>query len=261
MNSVFLSVLTAITLCSTTVYSFSRPFKKKSYKLNSKISENKIISVSPGGIKGLYYLGSLFYIKEKYKLDEYCYLGSSVGSWISLFMCFKGNDELFVNSILNLNYNQSLASAEKTMKRSILENYTSSDFELNKLKIGVAEFGKYNKFNLRYTIYDSFYDLEDAIDCCIASSHVPFIIGGGVFKKYKKKLVFDGGLKKVSYEKPTNSVLHISSKVWNNEKYMKMPGLKKYKDFEVESLFNDGVNDAEKNSEYLNSIFIPKNSI
>ena len=65
MNSFFLSVLTTITLCSTNVYSFSRPFKKKSYKVNSKISENKIISVSPGGIKGLYYLGSLFYIKEK----------------------------------------------------------------------------------------------------------------------------------------------------------------------------------------------------
>jgi len=257
MKPVFHRLLTAIILYTTSAYSFSRTFKKGRYNLHSINNENKIISISPGGIKGLYYLGSLYYIKENYKLDEYCYLGSSVGSWISLFMCFKGNSKIFVDSVLNLNYNQSLSSAQETMKSYLLENYTSNDFELSKLKIGVAEFGKYNKFNLIYTIYDSFYDLEDAINCCIASSHVPFIMGGGFLKKYKKKFVFDGGLKKVSYEKPKNSVLHVSSNVWNNEKYMKMPGLKKYKDFDVDSLFNDGFNDAENNSEYLNTLFLP----
>lgn len=261
MNSIVLSILTAITLCSTNIYSFSKSFKKKTYKINSKINDNKLISVSPGGIKGLYYLGTLYYIKENYNIDEYCYLGSSVGSWISLFMCFKGNNQLFVNSVLNLNYNQSLALSEENIKKSILENYTSNDFELSKLKIGVSEFGKYNKFNLIYTIYESFSDLEDAIDCCIASSHVPFVIGGGFLKKYKNKFVFDGGLKKVSYEKPPNSVLHVSSKVWNNQKYIKMPGLRKHKEFDVNTFFNDGLNDAKKNREYLNSIFIPKNSI
>ena len=133
-------------------------------------------------------------------------------------MCFKGNHTDIVNDILSMDYTQPLAITKQTIKNNIIEKYNTADFELEKLKIGLTELGKYNKLKLRYTIYDSFFDLEDAIDCCMASSHVPFLTGEQIFKKYKNKLAFDGGLKKNSYKKPKSSVLHISSKIWNNKK-------------------------------------------
>ena len=37
-------------------------------------------------------------------------------------------------------------------------------------------------------IYTDFYDLEDALNCCVASSNIPFITGN-LFNKYKLKLL------------------------------------------------------------------------
>ena len=235
-------------------YNYSLPL----YKNNLSIQKNRFqntISISPGGIKGFYYLGTLYYIKKHYDIQHYNYLGASAGSWNSLFMCYKGDDDKIINDIFNLNYKQSLAKAANMIKDNFLTNYNAEDFDLNKLSIGVTQLGKYNKLNLQYTIYDTFNDLEDALDCCIASSHVPFLIGGGILKKYKKKLTFDGGLKEISYKQPSSSILHVSSKLWNNEKYIKMPGLRKLKNFDPKIFFDDGYKDAEINSNVLDSIF------
>ena len=231
-------------------------FSKFKSSINNKINTNQhLISISPGGIKGFYYLGTLYYIKKNYDITKYSYLGASAGSWNSLFMCYKGDSDEIINQLFNIDFDQSLAKSGETIKNIFLKQYKSSDFHLDKLNIGITELGKYNKLNLKYTIYDSFINLEDAIDCCIASSHVPFIIGGGVFKKYKNKLSFDGGLKKISYQQPSSSVLHVSSKLWNNEKYINMPGLRKSKDFNPRILFEDGYKDAQQNKDVLDTIF------
>ena len=84
---------------------------------------------------------------------------------------------------------------------------------------------------------------------------IPFLIGSGVFKRYKKRFSFDGGLKKNSYIKPENSILHVSSELWNNTKYIKMPGIRRLSNFDPKKLFNDGYKDAEKNKNMLDSIF------
>ena len=41
-------------------------------------------------------------------------------------------------------------------------------------------------------VYNQFRTLEDAIHCCIASSHVPFIMGD-MFRKYRNLYTIDGG--------------------------------------------------------------------
>ena len=223
---------------------------------NNNINGNNIISISPGGKKGLYYLGTLAYIKSNYDLHKYSYLGSSAGAWCSLYMCFNGNDNEFINDILSFNFkSQSLYKTQHLFKRALLSKYTEDDFDLHKLNIGIACLGRINKFSLKYNIYNEFNDLEDAIDCCIASSHIPIITGGGLLKRYKKKFVFDGGLIRAPYRKLENSTLHISPEIWNNKKYIKESGLSSIKNFDHISFYNEGYSDAEEGKSFLDTLF------
>ena len=112
---------------------------------NNNINGNNIISISPGGKKGLYYLGTLAYIKSNYNLHEYSYLGSSVGAWCSLYMCFKGDDNEFLKDVLSFNFKtQSLYKTQYLFKRTLLSKYTDNDFDLNKLNCKNYGFENYN---------------------------------------------------------------------------------------------------------------------
>ena len=171
-------------------------------------------------------------------------------------MCFNGNDNEFINDILSFDFKtQSLYKTQHLFKRALLSKYTEDDFDLHKLNIGIACLGRINKFSLKYNIYNEFNDLEDAIDCCIASSHIPIITGGGLLKRYKKKFVFDGGLIRAPYRKLENSTLHISPEIWNNKKYIKESGLSSVKNFDHISFYNEGYSDAEEGKSFLDTLF------
>ena len=75
------------------------------------------------------------------------------------------------------------------MKSVILKNYKDDSFDLDKLYLGVTVL---DKSEIKLCIYNDFNDLEDAVDCCIASSHIP-LITGGLIHIYKKRICFDGG--------------------------------------------------------------------
>jgi hypothetical protein len=96
------------------------------------------------------------------------------------------------------------------MKTRILQYYTTEDFDLRRLFIGVTTL---NGFYPETTIYSDFQNLEDAINCCIASSHIP-LISGGIINRYHNKFTFDGGFSKVPYLNIKQNVLHITPSMW-----------------------------------------------
>ena len=59
-------------------------------------------------------------------------------------------------------------------------------FDLKKIFIGVTTF---KNFMPNIQIYSDFDDLEDAINCCMASSHIP-LITGGISNRYKDMFSF-----------------------------------------------------------------------
>jgi len=69
--------------------------------LNNILSNKKIISISPGGLKGFYLLGVLTYIKQNYNLENYIFTGASAGSWVSLFMSYKKSNLDLINKIFD----------------------------------------------------------------------------------------------------------------------------------------------------------------
>ena len=96
----------------------------------------------------------------------------------------------------NLNNAISIIDLEYMMKYNILKKYKEDDFDLKKLFIGVTSF---EKLKIKTHIFSDFDTLEDALNCCIASSHIPYITGTTFLNKYNNINAFDGGFSKYPY--------------------------------------------------------------
>jgi hypothetical protein len=110
-------------------------------------------------------------------------------------------------------------------------------------------------------------NLEDAIDCCIGSSHIPYVTGN-LINTYHNTYTFDGGFSKYPYLKTSPPVLHITPSMWKhmynntlvttqNERinisdYTTLFSRGKY-NFKL--LYEEGYNDAKLNQWYLDNIF------
>ena len=186
-------------------------------KENENVADKKLISISPGGFKGFYMLGTATFIKENYKLDKYIFSGASAGAWNSLFMTYKHDPIDFVINVLDdrLNNAISIFDLEYEIKYKILHRYTEIDFDLQKLFIGVTSF---ENMKVKTHIFSDFDTLEDALNCCIASSHIPYITGTTFLNKYQNMNAFDGGFSKYPYLNIIKPSLHITPNMWKDDK-------------------------------------------
>jgi hypothetical protein len=246
----------------------------------------KMICISPGGFKGFYLTGIVAYLKDNYDLSDYIFSGASAGSWNALILAFKGNVHTFLDKILGtktkITKEEKINDFELNLKKRVLENFNDSDFDLNKIYIGVTTFhpnglkiplkindDKLHNHNnntsyfVRTSIFHNFTSLEDALDCCIASSHVP-LITGGLINKYRNYYTLDGGFSRYPYYDLITPNLMITPDMW--EIPIKKKGLKledyttllcKEK-YDFLKLYEQGYNDTQKNREFLDKIFSSK---
>lgn len=261
--------------CLNMINSNEDPFliqnKNSSYLKNQTdfFKDKKLILLSPGGFKGFYLMGISAFIKENYILDGHIFSGASAGAWNALLMTYKHN----VSEIVNVLVNDECAKIkdayglEKYLKKQIIFNYKTEDFELEKLFIGLTII---NNYRIKTQIYSDFENLEDAIDCCIGSSHIPYVTGN-LINTYHNTYTFDGGFSKYPYLKTSPPVLHITPSMWkniNNETitarqnerlnisdYTTLFSRGKY-NFKL--LYEEGYNDAKLNRWYLDNIFQKK---
>ena len=220
-------------------------------------NNNNFLYICPGGYKGFYTLGVCNYIKQNYDLSQYLYSGASAGAWNALFLSHNGNPDLFMDTIFNIKLKKknTIKSLQYDIKNELLNNFYSSDFNLKKLYIKVSEIHKY-KFNS--VIYNDFESLEDAIDCCIASSHIPLITGGLTFK-YQNKFTFDGGFSENSFFENKNNFF-ISPYIWNSSIMTNTNEFKLYNNKNdipnmknLKYLYNLGFKDSKLNSNIINN--------
>jgi predicted patatin/cPLA2 family phospholipase len=242
--------------------------KDNSRDINSKIistdefKNKKVIAISPAGYKGVYTLGTCLYIKDNYNLDDYIYSGASAGAWNALMMTCKKDIKLKRSEIINysITNSKSIIEMEKLLKEKILSLYSTSDFNLDKLFIGIT---KWDGMHTETLIFHKFNDLEDAIDGCIASSHIPFVTGG-LIHRYRNITALDGGFSKFPYILRDYSI-HITPNMWTKNNSSKPLTIDEFttlfsrKKYNFDSLFEDGYKDADKNKKYLDEIFKQKN--
>jgi hypothetical protein len=237
---------------------------------STKNATTKLISISPGGLKGFYMLGVSTFIKEHYSLENYLFSGASAGAWNALFLSFKGEPiEFILEMIEETKKAISIFDMEYAIKYKILQKYKDEDFDLKKLYIGVTSL---ESMKIKTRIYSNFTNVEDAIQCCIASSHIPYITGG--FKHiYHDHYSFDGGFSTYPYIENIRPSLHITPSIWRFQKtkpknciesllnvstkitdYTTLFSKDKYNYYE---LFDNGYADSKKNKDYLDTIFLP----
>ena len=234
--------------------------------LNNNIvagSNHKIIYISPGGFKGFYELGVCKYIKENYNLDDYVFSGSSAGAWNSLVLCYKGKFSEIEEKLLdeNIYKTRTIFELQKFVTNKILTEFKTEEFDLDKLYIGATTIKQLKK---GVTIFTSFTDLEDAVNCCIASSHIPFVTGG--YKNiYRNHITLDGGFSRKPFLDTDNIVLNITPNIWKDEnnKNKRFYNLKtsdfttlfSRNEFNFIHMFEEGYKDSKKNKEYLDNLF------
>lgn len=227
-----------------------------------------VLTISPGGIKGYYMMGTCAYIKEHYNISSMVFSGASAGAWNTLVMTFKGDIRELIKLATNprMTHVKSILEMEKEFKRTILTTYTRDDFELDKIFIGMTNIvvGKPHA-----VIYHGFDNLEDVLNACIASSHIPFITGD-LTTIYNNMYSFDGGFSKHPYLH--GSIFHITPSMWkNNTGMIVKPPRKKLlgkideyttlfsKDhYDLSQLYQHGYDDAHLNRDKLNAIFPKK---
>lgn len=225
---------------------------------NDFLKNKKLISISPGGFKGIYMLGVCLFIKDTFDLDGYVFSGASAGAWNALTLCYKKDPKLIKENVLDysLKHAKNIYEIEKLMKDRFLLYTKTEDFDLRRLFIGVTTM-KGLKFNSH--IFYGFSTLEDALDCCIASSHIPFITGGLV-NKYRNSYTFDGGFSKYPYLNTMQSTLHISPSMWKEKPGHQGTGmfditqyttLFSRNEMDFNTLYESGYNDSAKNNDYL----------
>jgi hypothetical protein len=239
---------------------------------NIFLNNKKLITISPGGVKGFYLLGILTYLKENYDLNNFIYSGASAGSWNGLFMCYKGDPLEFVFKLLDSNIKKakSITEFEIFLKYLLLSSYKEEDFDLRRLFIGVTTF---KNFIPRKNIFSDFNSLEDVINCCIASSHIP-LITGGITNKYHDMFTFDGGFCDYPYLLNDNLILHVSPSMWRelsnkntNSIKRSINTIKQFSEFfsisknNLLELFDDGYQDAKNHKSYFDELFIVNSEV
>ena len=226
----------------------------------------------PAGYYGFYTLGITSYIKETYNLDDFCFSGASAGAWNSLFSVYKKNSLQLVDDLLNsvdkLD-DPSLYQIQKCLKNQILANTKIEDYDVDKLYIGVTSV-KQKRFIC--DIYSNFTSLDDVIDCCISSSHIP-LVTGGLFNKYRGLFTFDGGLTYNNHPSINHldPFFEINADIWNNAPIINSDSnfITKFiptafrgalfpviKEISFRKLYEAGWRDSKNNKRFLDKIFI-----
>lgn len=236
------------------IYSNYSSFLKDNYNLKYK----ETISISPGGLQGFYLIGIVDFLRHNYNLNSYLLTGASAGAWACLLMSFKGDTKKFIKNILDEMLCikvKSLFEAQLYLKKIILKRYSIYDFDFSNTFIGVTVL---KNLDLSTNLFYNFNNLEDAIDCCIASSHIPFLTGG-LINKYNNKISFDGGFSNSPYLNLNNTILHINPNMWSKRMHVviNLDEIinKKFEDVNLHELYAKGFTDTKANKDKLDAIF------
>lgn len=216
----------------------------------------KIISIQPGGLKGFYMLGVCKYIKDNYLLDNFEFYGSSAGAWNALYLSLPLNNEMqFLNdmSMISRQFNYSnLYEVETLLKNILINNINTQLFQEKSYKCNIC-LSSCDAITIQKKIKNDFESLEDLIECCIASSHLPLLSNGRIFYIYKNKKYVDGGIFRNNYPLHVKPNLIIYPNMFNNKDIFKFSTLRK---LDITQLIDEGYYDAMMNMRYLDDCLL-----
>lgn len=246
--------------CSTFIP--HKPVIRVNINNKKQFNNTKFITITPGGIAGFYSLGVCNFIKEHYDVSDYSFLGASAGAWNAMVCSYNGDTQSLVKSLFDndiIDDTNSINELQYKLKHHILERYSIDDFDVERLHITICEV---DQFSIKSKVINNFYNLETILDCCMVSSHIPYITSNKLIKVYDNKITFDGGF----FSFPPKDKYHhiiISPNMYDPDMLgnMLMNMFKRNitKDSLYE-LFVQGYTDASLHKEDLDEVFLPENN-
>jgi hypothetical protein len=225
------------------------------YIIKKKNSQNKLnynVVYNTGGYYGFYQLGVCHYIKNNFNYKDKSCVGISAGAWLSLFMNL---DKEYTNAFLlklfkNLNRTTPIYKLPSIFK-------SSAEPFVNNISIKNINILVTNLSEVTYKIHNKFLSVNDIIECCTASSFVPFVTYKELFYFYNHKMVVDGGLFKKIYinEIDTDKTLIIKYDMFGRFKQFKLFKCFRRPKYSSYELYLLGYKDASKNHAYLQKYF------
>lgn len=215
------------------------------------VSSHKIISISAGGLKGFYMFGICKYIKNHYDLQDFTFYGASAGAWNSLYLSHNLNIDPLDEYLRKLNRRnfKNLFEIEELLTKHFY-SYNENDFDFSRLNICLCVL---NKYYIEKRIINEFDDLHDVLECCKASSHIPYFTSNHPVYFYKNLTAIDGGVFPVPHHNYYTPELFITPNIFKNNY------LKKYcdiKNLNIKKLIDLGYQDAKNNKKNLDSVLL-----
>lgn len=222
----------------------------KKYKIKH---QNYDIVLAPGGMLGFYTLGICHYIKNNYNINNKKIIGFSAGSFNIIFMSLKNeNNNEYLSKLFNLNIrgNDNITDMIMLLQKNILLEINFDDLLLENKSIGLTS------NSLKLQDVNSFNTTKEIVNCCVASSFIPFITYNDFFYFYKGKDYYDGGIM-YHFLKRTlkKKCLIISYKMFNRWKNCRFNLLKK-KNVSIYDLYMLGYHDATNNKALFDSYLL-----
>ena len=215
----------------------------------------KYLYLAPGGFTLPYTLGICQFIKEHYSLDNYKFIGSSAGSWLSVYLA---SDILYPNKLVkdysNLFENKDMIYRWNNVCPFLIDEFTdlikdTSFVKEKKIKVSMSALKKNKISNYIVDDYDS---LEELLNLCYLSSYIP-VLSGLSLPRRKDLIIFDG------YFTEPQFTDKIELKIYNNmfnRKFTFADVIGK-SNLDLEYLIRIGYYDSMINKKKFDKYFLP----
>ena len=156
------------------------------------------IVISGGGLKGYFMAGcSSILLSElkKNRVNISRISGASAGAWAAMFMLCGIDTDKWIETYhaCRENPGKTLHETYEKIRWSIDESLPKNAYQIctNKLFISVTYLTIYGPKN---RMISEFFSNEDLLQCCFASSTIPYLTERNGFRRFRGEWVCDGGL-------------------------------------------------------------------
>ena len=165
----------------------------------------KVINFGPGGFTLPYTLGVCTYLKESYDLRDYRFVGSSAGSWLSVYTASDMSCDDVCDYILPEVYDRfksyNLFQRWKCVGKYLIDTFPVyiDDMRFIDSKEISVSLSQYRGGLIRNVVVDDYNNLDELLHLCYMSSYIPLLSGYGL-PVHKSHITFDGGLSDVDID-------------------------------------------------------------
>ena len=213
----------------------------------------KFIYLAPAGFTMPYNLGICTYLKEHYNLDNYNFIGSSAGSWLSIFLA----SDMVISEDLIHNYLNKFDSTDLLYKWNNICPFLKEEFpkyinnlsfvDNKKIEISMSQY--YNK-TIHNELIINYNNLDELLELCSLSSYIP-LLSGLYIPKRNNLISFDGYFTKPNFEH-RKIILSVDNSMFDRHFTFKdVIGNSK---ININEMIDLGYNDCITNKEKLDNI-------